>query len=135
MTESALARIGGLARDDMIVMTEVNGRQLRFVGWSVLEGEPPKVIWSDLLGVMRIGLFKRIQMTQTLRRNFQDQTEEISIGGKNEIAVQLRWAAMMLANAPKMPGDLDVELKRAADLAVARSGDAILSILPARGVA
>jgi len=135
VTESALARIGGLARDDMIVMTEVNGRQLRFVGWSVLEGEPPKVIWSDLLRVMRIGLFERIQMTQTLRRSFQDQTDEISIGRRREIAVPLRWAAMMLANAPNMPDGLDAELKRAADLAVARSGDAILSILPARGVA
>jgi len=135
VTEPAFAHISGLARDDMIVMTEVNGRQLRFVGFSVLEGDLPKVIWSDLLHVMRIGLFKRVQMTQTLRRNFRDQTEEISIGGWNEIAVPLRWAAMMLASSPNMPDGLAAELKRAADFAVARFGDAILSILPARGVA
>jgi len=135
VTEPAFAHISGLARDDMIVMTEVNGRQLRFVGFSVLEGDLPKVIWSDLLHGMRIGLFKRVQMTQTLRRNFRDQTEEISIGGWNEIAVPLRWAAMMLASSPNMPDGLAAELKRAADFAVARFGDAILSILPARGVA
>jgi len=130
---SAFSALREIARNDLIVTATVNGRPLRLVASSVFEGQPPRVVWSDLMRVLGVKLLRRLRMTKVLRAKFAAQLETVKISGRDELAIPLPWAAAAMAAEPGMPDGLEIELAAAAELAVSRAGEVVLGVLPVEG--
>ena len=129
---TAFAALRELARDDAIVETKVGGRRLRLVASPVFSGELPRVVWSDFLAVLHVGLVRRLRMTRILREKFSATATSITIAGKDEITIPISWAGAAMAAEPGCAGMCD-ELARAVDVAISRAGDKILAALPPSG--
>ena len=130
---SSFSVLREIARNDLIVSATVNGRTLRMVASSVFEGEPPRVIWSDLTRVLGVKLLRRMRMTRTLRTKFGEKISHLRIDGREELAIPLAWAAGAMAAEPGLPDGLEMELAHAAENAVSRAAAVVLGVLPAEG--